>query len=188
MNSEDVMKNVMKGTHAEPIPLAADEHGTIRVAGTRVTLESVIEHYQACYCTKQVAAQFDVLHPRHVYLVVGFYLRHYKVVRDYMERQKQVADALQERITRQQGKLGGKPCIRGIRFPVSLILSTLGRGSTPQEILADYPDLTMSDIQAALLYASNVVDGLGQDDDEDDARSRELRDGLWDGDEETQLS
>ncbi|NJL10301.1 MAG: DUF433 domain-containing protein [Calothrix sp. SM1_7_51] len=47
----------------------------------------------------------------------------------------------------------GKPCIRGLRYPVELILELLSAGMTADEILADYDDLEREDIFAALQFA-----------------------------------
>jgi len=51
----------------------------------------------------------------------------------------------------------GKPCIRGTRIPVSVILDNLAEGWTPEEIAAEYPPLTIEDIQAAIAYAADLV-------------------------------
>jgi len=48
----------------------------------------------------------------------------------------------------------GKPCIRGIRIPVSSILSHLSSGMTMEEILTEWPCLEREDIQQALGYAA----------------------------------
>ena len=61
------------------------------------------------------------------------------------------------RITAEAGKLGGKPCIRGLRFPVSDLLGLLVNGVPVDEILADYPYLQAEDIPAALNYAASQV-------------------------------
>ena len=50
--------------------------------------------------------------------------------------------------------MGGTPCVHDTRIPVSIILKLLAKGETPEQILADYPDLTEDDIQACLEYAS----------------------------------
>lgn len=60
-----------------------------------------------------------------------------------------------EIITLESGKRGGKPCIRGMRITVYDILSYLASGMTYQEIIDDFPELTMDDIQACLLYAAD---------------------------------
>jgi uncharacterized protein (DUF433 family) len=67
-----------------------------------------------------------------------------------------IAEDLLSRITIDRGILGGKPIIRGMRISVAMILELLAKGSTMQEILEDYPDLDMADLQAALLYAHHL--------------------------------
>ena len=52
---------------------------------------------------------------------------------------------------------GGKPCIRGHRIWVSLILDFLASGMTVADILKEYPQLTPVDIQACLAYASEMT-------------------------------
>lgn len=61
---------------------------------------------------------------------------------------------LLERITLKPGLMGGKPTIRGLRFPVGDILEMLSSGMTETEILEQHPVLEREDIAAALLYAS----------------------------------
>ena len=63
-----------------------------------------------------------------------------------------------DRITIEPGKCGGRPCIRGLRIRVKDILEMLADNATPEEILADYPDLEADDIKAALLYAARSGD------------------------------
>ena len=50
----------------------------------------------------------------------------------------------------------GKPCIRGLRYPVEMILDLLSGGMTAEEILADYEDLEPEDLQAVYAYAAHV--------------------------------
>lgn len=59
-----------------------------------------------------------------------------------------------DRITIEQGKCGGRPCIRGLRIRVSDILGMLAEGVSEQEILRDFPYLEPEDIKAALEYAA----------------------------------
>ena len=51
----------------------------------------------------------------------------------------------------------GKPTIRGLRITVDQILKALAGGVTVEELLKDYPELEKEDIQAALMYASELV-------------------------------
>ncbi len=58
-------------------------------------------------------------------------------------------------ITIEPGKRSGKPCIRGLRITVSDVLEYLAAGMTPEEVLADFPDLTGDDIRACLAFAAD---------------------------------
>ena len=48
----------------------------------------------------------------------------------------------------------GKPCIRGTRVMVSVLLDNLAAGLTPEEIVREYPPVTLDDLRAALAYAA----------------------------------
>lgn len=63
-------------------------------------------------------------------------------------------ESLLSRITIEEGKCGGRPCIRGMRIRFSDVLSLLSSGMSHSEILEDYPDLEEEDIRACLSYAS----------------------------------
>ncbi len=58
------------------------------------------------------------------------------------------------RITLEAGKRGGKPCIRRMRITVYDVLGWLAAGMSQDEILADYPELEVADIQACLAFAA----------------------------------
>lgn len=61
------------------------------------------------------------------------------------------------RITINRDQMGGLPCIRGLRIPVSTVLGQLAAGRTRKQILADFPDLEAEDIDAALEFAAEAV-------------------------------
>ncbi len=63
---------------------------------------------------------------------------------------------LLKRITINPEVCHGKPTLRNMRYPVSLILDLLSAGMTVEEIIADYPALEKEDIQACLSYASRL--------------------------------
>lgn len=63
-----------------------------------------------------------------------------------------------DRITVEADKMGGKPCIRGLRIRVTDVLELLASGMSDDEILADYPTLEREDFAAALLYAAAQLD------------------------------
>ncbi len=58
-------------------------------------------------------------------------------------------------ITFEAGTRSGKPCIRGLRITVYDILEYLAAGMTADDIVADFPELELSDIRAALAYAAD---------------------------------
>ena len=58
-------------------------------------------------------------------------------------------------ITIEADKRGGKPCIRGTRMTVTDVLEYLAGGMTPEEIVAEFPDLTLEDIRACLAFAAD---------------------------------
>ena len=59
-----------------------------------------------------------------------------------------------ERITIDPNKCFGKPCIRGLRMPVTSLLSYLASGMTVEEVLEEWPELELEDIYQALGYAA----------------------------------
>ena len=64
---------------------------------------------------------------------------------------------MSNRITSDPTICHGKPCIRGLRYPVESVLEWLAGGMTIEEILADYADLERDDILAALAYAARLA-------------------------------
>lgn len=64
---------------------------------------------------------------------------------------------LLQRITLDPNICHGKPCIRGLRYPVEFILELLSSGMSSEDILADYDDLDLDDILAALLFATRLT-------------------------------
>jgi uncharacterized protein (DUF433 family) len=48
----------------------------------------------------------------------------------------------------------GKPCVRGLRYPVEFLLDLLSGGMSMEQILADYPDLEADDLRAAFAYGA----------------------------------
>ncbi len=64
------------------------------------------------------------------------------------------------RIAVDPGILGGKPCVRGTRIPVTMVLELIEDGLTFQQVIEEYyPQLTDEDIKACLQYARAVVEG-----------------------------
>lgn len=66
-------------------------------------------------------------------------------------------DGLLSRITIDPAICHGKPCVRGLRYPVETLLELLSSGMTFEEILADYEDLERDDLLAVLSYAARLA-------------------------------
>ena len=67
------------------------------------------------------------------------------------------AEELLKRITMSAEICHGKPCIRGLRYPVEFILEMLSGDTTEAEFLEDYPDLEAEDLKAAQAYAARLA-------------------------------
>jgi uncharacterized protein (DUF433 family) len=66
-------------------------------------------------------------------------------------------DTLLSRITIDPAVCHGKPCVRGLRYPVETLLELLSSGMTIDEILADYEDLEREDLLAVLAFAARLA-------------------------------
>jgi uncharacterized protein (DUF433 family) len=68
-----------------------------------------------------------------------------------------MAVAQHPRISVDPGVMVGKPCIKGTRITVELILRKIAGGMTPEAILQDHPHLNLEDVRAAVRYAADIV-------------------------------
>ncbi len=66
-------------------------------------------------------------------------------------------ESLLKRITTDPSICHGKPCIRGLRYPVEMLLELLSSGMTEEQILADYPDLEHEDLLAVFAFATQLA-------------------------------
>lgn len=64
-------------------------------------------------------------------------------------------DTLLSRITIDPAICHGKPCIRGLRYPVEVLLDLLSSGMSMEDVLADYEDLERDDLLAVFAFAAN---------------------------------
>ena len=65
-------------------------------------------------------------------------------------------EQLLTRITVDPNICHGKPCIRGLRYPVEFLLEMLSGDTTSEQVLTDYPDLEPDDLRAAFAYAARL--------------------------------
>jgi uncharacterized protein (DUF433 family) len=77
---------------AEPIPLATDKDGNVRVGGTRVTLDSVVYAFKEGSTAEDIVRSFPSLSLADVYAVIAYYLRHKADVEAYLEEQEREAE------------------------------------------------------------------------------------------------
>ena len=63
-----------------------------------------------------------------------------------------------DRVSIDHRVMGGVPCVRGTRIPVATVVGMVAEGMSTDEILADFPQLTLDDIREALRYAAAAVD------------------------------
>ena len=83
------------------IPITTDADGVLRVGGTRVTLDTVVEAFQEGATAETIAQQYPSLSLGDVYLAIGYYIRHQAEVDAYLERNRQhAAQVRQENETR----------------------------------------------------------------------------------------
>ena len=66
------------------------------------------------------------------------------------------SEQLLERITMDPAICHGKPCVRGLRYPVEFVLELMSSGMTTEQILADYSDLVRDDLLAVYAYAAKL--------------------------------
>ena len=64
---------------------------------------------------------------------------------------------LPSRIEARAEVMAGKPCVKGTRIPVYLLLQKMAAGETAEELLAAYPQLTQEDVRACLAYAAALA-------------------------------
>ncbi len=79
-------------------PFTITEHGTIRIAGSRVSLDMVIHPYKLGATAEQIAYCFLSLSLADIYPAIAYHLTHREEVEEYLRRQEAVADALLQQI------------------------------------------------------------------------------------------
>ena len=80
------------------IPLVVTEQGTIRIKGSRVSLDSIIHHFKLGATAEQIVQSFPSLSLGDVYSSIAYYLSHRQEMEVYLEEQKVAADNLQNQL------------------------------------------------------------------------------------------
>jgi uncharacterized protein (DUF433 family) len=82
----------------QSLPLRLTEDGTIRIANSRVSLDSVVYHYKLGASAEQIAQKFPALDLADVYAAITYYLNHEEAVEEYMRQQEAKGDEIQKKI------------------------------------------------------------------------------------------
>lgn len=90
----------------QPIPLAYDADGNVRVGGTRVTLDTILARFKQVPSPEEIAYQFPTVGLSNIYAAIAYYLAHRAEVDAYLEQQHQEAEAVRLRIEALQGTQG----------------------------------------------------------------------------------
>ena len=82
----------------DPVPLKIDQDGTVRVGGTRVTLDVMLSGFKQGEAPEEIVSAFPTLQLADVYVVIGYYLRHRDEVDAYLAVRRRQADELRAKI------------------------------------------------------------------------------------------
>ena len=88
----------MLEVESEKIPLIADAHGELRIAGTRIGLDSVVDLFEEGASPEEIVAEFESLKLDDVYAVLTYYLRHKEEVQRCLAEQESKAEIAQREI------------------------------------------------------------------------------------------
>ncbi len=78
----------------ERVPLKVDSHGVVRVAGTRVTLDSVVAAFKEGVTAEEITYRYPVLQLADVYSILSYYLRRQQEVETYLAQRQQIANQI----------------------------------------------------------------------------------------------
>jgi uncharacterized protein (DUF433 family) len=93
---------------ADPVPLALDADGVVRVGKTRVTLDTLVAAYREGATLETIADQYPALVLADVYSALGYYLRHQAEVEAYLQRRRQQADQTRQENEARFSPLGAR--------------------------------------------------------------------------------
>ena len=83
---------------SQTLPLRLTEDGTIRIADSRVSLDSVVHHYKLGASAEQIAQKFPALELADIYAAITYYLNHEEAIEEYLRQQEAKGDEVQEKI------------------------------------------------------------------------------------------
>lgn len=89
--------------HSDPVPLRVDETGTIRVGQTRVTLDVLLDDFNAGMSVEEIVRQLDTLTLTDVHGALAYYFRHRAEVDEYLRQREEEAEKLRQEIDAASG-------------------------------------------------------------------------------------
>jgi uncharacterized protein (DUF433 family) len=84
----------------ERVPIQTDAHGVVRVAGTRVTLDTIVDAFVTGATAEEIAQQYPTVPLVDVYSVITYYLRHKSGVQEYLAKREEQAVRVREDVER----------------------------------------------------------------------------------------
>ena len=81
---------------SEPIPLEVNANGVVRVGGTRITLDTVVDAFSQGATAEEITHQYPSLHLADVYAVIAYYLRRREEVESYLQHRQKDADNIRK--------------------------------------------------------------------------------------------
>jgi len=100
---------------ADPIPMAVDKDGMVRIAGTRITLDTIVGFFQRGDTPEEIFDGFPSLSLADIHTVIAYYLRHREMVDAYIAENRRIAvEAMRE----YEAKFGPMPTISDLEQQV----------------------------------------------------------------------
>ncbi len=90
----------------EPAPIETDAHGVVRVAKTRVTLDTVVTAFLEGCTPEEIKEQYPSLQLADIYLVIGYYLRHQDEVHNYLAERQRQSDLIRQETEKRFNPVG----------------------------------------------------------------------------------
>ena len=90
----------------EQVPIHTDAHGVVRVARTRVTLETIVDAFETGATAEEIAQQFPTVSLVDVYSVITYYLRHKPEVETYLHEREALAEQVRAEVERRSSSAG----------------------------------------------------------------------------------
>ena len=80
------------------VPLTLTEDGTIRISGSRVSLDSIVHNFNLGATAEEIACKFPSLELADIYAAITYYLNNRETIDDYLRKQESEGDAMQQQI------------------------------------------------------------------------------------------